>query len=478
MGGMPGMSQNKQDYNWVTGFYYVEGLKRQILDFGTDTLQVKDQLLPFAFSETNSCISDENGNLLLYFNGCDIANGRHEILENGSGFNAGNPGDFECPKNYGYPGPYQSALILPKPGNPNFHYVFYIRFDNLPTKIESSLLFAETDLTSGKGKVLYKDKHALTDSVVTLAGITAVKHNNNKDYWLIIARRYTNGYARLLVTSEGLVEYPDLTIGEDSIKSGGQAAFSPDGTKFMRYTPKGLMVMDFDREAGRLSNAQFLPFSPGGVFFGGTFSPNGRFIYLSDKDKIYQVDTWEEELSLDTVEVWDGHQFEGWRVLFGMMQTGPDCRIYVASLNCLQFVHIIMNPDEKGAACNVKQRALDLKSSSCGFPHFPNFRLGTNEPYCDPNKVVITGTANSIKVASIIKVYPNPASDLLMVDCNECLLDEWGIQIFDGVGQNVNHQLMHSANNQLNISSLSPGIYFYSVLIKGVVQNNGKFIKL
>jgi hypothetical protein len=143
---IPAISQYKYDYNWVTGFYYVEGLKRQILDFGSDTLQVKDQLLPFAFSRTNSCISDENGNLLLYFNGCDIANGRHEILENGSGFNAGIPGDFECPKNYGYPGPYQSALILPQTGISSSAPLCFLYADTTicPQKLKSSLLYAET----------------------------------------------------------------------------------------------------------------------------------------------------------------------------------------------------------------------------------------------------------------------------------------------------------------------------------------------
>src|SRR5690606_37399528 len=174
---IPAVSQNRQDYKWITGSS-ISTNEHFEFDFSDDTTRINTVVIPFAFSEMNSCISDEEGNLLLYFNGCDIANGRHEILENGSGFNEGITGNWECPKNYGYPGPYQSALILPKPGDPNFHYVFYTRYDDLPQKIESSLLYAETDLTSGKGKVLYKDKHALTDSVVTLAGITAVKHIN------------------------------------------------------------------------------------------------------------------------------------------------------------------------------------------------------------------------------------------------------------------------------------------------------------
>src|SRR5690606_30698842 len=465
---IPAVSQNKQDYNWVTGFYHVEEYRKPIIQFGEDTVRIKEEYLPFAFYEMNSCISDEDGNLLLYFNGCDIANGRHEILENGSGFNEGITGNWECPKNYGYPGPYQSALILPKPGDPNFHYVFYTRYDDLPQKIESSLLYAETDLTSGKGKVLYKDKHALTDSVVTLAGITAVKHINNKDWWLIMARRYTNGYARLLITSEGLVEYPDISIGEDSIKSGGQAAFSPDGTKFMRYTPKGLMVMDFDRETGQLSNVQFLSVIPGGVYFGGTFSPNGRFIYLSDHTKLYQVDTWDESLSLDLVAEWDGYEYEGWRVLFGMMQTGPDCRIYVSSVSCLPLVHIIMHPDEKGEACNVVQRALELKSSNCGFPHFPNFRLGTSEPYCDPDKVVITGTHTIINNETTLKIFPNPSSRVFRIISDEVMSS---VGVYDSHGQKIVHQITDSHQADISLPLQDSGVYFVHVRYENSQQH-------
>ncbi len=478
---IPAISQYKYDYNWVTGFYYVEGLKRQILDFGSDTLQVKDQLLPFAFSETNSCISDESGNLLLYFNGCDIANGRHEILENGSGFNAGIPGDFECPKNYGYPGPYQSALILPQPESENIYYVFYMRYDNSPTSIEVSLLHAKVDMTydQGTGIVLYKDKQVSSDSVVSMGSITAVRHANNEDWWLILfGKGQTNEYKRILFTKDTLMSLPNDTIGVLNETPGGQASFSPDGTKYMRYTPKGLMVMDFDRNEGLLSNFRFLPLVPQGVYFGGTFSPNGRFIYLSDYTKIYQVDTWEEELSLDLVAEWDGYEDEGWRVLFSMMQTGPDCRIYIASQNCLNFVHIIMNPDEKGTACNVVQRALELKSSNCSFPHFPNFRLGTSEPYCDPDKVVVTGTDIPAHHQTKFDVSPNPVADILLVTLGEYIPQHGMIHIHDAIGRIVLYQRLYYGHNHIDMASLQPGLYFWTAEDGGVMIKQGKVVKI
>src|SRR5690606_29904652 len=152
-------TQYKYDHTWLTGIEQSDLYGQSRLEFKTDTLKINLEFLPFAFSEMNSCISDEDGNLLLYFNGCDIANGNHEILENGSGFNEGITGNWECPKNYGYPGPFQSALILPKPDSENLYFIFYMRYDHTPSAVETSLLYAKIDIAhdNGKGIVLYKD---------------------------------------------------------------------------------------------------------------------------------------------------------------------------------------------------------------------------------------------------------------------------------------------------------------------------------
>jgi hypothetical protein len=306
--------------------------------------------------------------------------------------------------------------------------------------------------------------------------ITAVRHANNEDWWIILfGKGQTNEYKRILFTKDTLMSLPKDTIGVINEKPGGQVGFSPDGTKYMRYTPKGLMVMDFDRSNGLLSNFRFLPYTQQGVFIGATFSPNSRFIYLSDYDKIYQVDTWEEELSLDLVAEWDGYVDEGWRVLFSMMQTGPDCRIYIASQNCLNFVHIIMNPDEKGVACNVVQRALELKSSNCSFPHFPNFRLGTSEPYCDPNKVVVTGTNLPFEAEETLKIFPNPTSGDFTITSDNVMSS---VDVYDIHSNKILHQITDTNKTSISLLQQNSGIYFVHVRYKNNQQHTERKIVL
>lgn len=457
---IPATSQNKQDYNWVTGSEHVNGYPKPIINFEHDTIKIKEAHLPFAFSRMNSGISDRNGNLLLYFNGCSIANGNHEILENGSEFNKGPTASFECPKNYGYPGSIQTALILPQPGSDSIYYVFYARYDDTPTSTELSLLHAKVDVSynNNQGIVLFKDVQVSQDSIMTMGRLSAVRHSNDRDWWIIVfGKSETNDFKRILLTSEGIQNLENSEIGVINSLPGGQTSFSPDGTKYMRYSTKGLSIMDFNRNTGLLSNHRFVSLEPEGVYFGGAFSPNGRFVYLSNYTTLYQVDTWNEMLILEEVAEWDGFTHNGFPVRFGTMQIGADCRIYVSSLNGLPFVHVIKNPDEKGVACNFEQHAFEFSLGYLGFPHFPNFRLGTNEPFCDPNKVIITGvvTPDNSKLKEPL-IFPNPTSQDFTIRADKAIQL---VEIY-----NTNGTLIHSESpnrTEFNISTQNwtKGVY-------------------
>jgi len=127
-----------------------------------------------------------------------------------------------------------------------------------------------------------------------------------------------------------------------------------------------------------------------------------------------------------------------------------------------------MHPDEKGEACNVVQRALELKSSNCGFPHFPNFRLGTSEPYCNPDKVIATGVTlpdNSTLKEPVI--FPNPTSQDFTIRSDKT------IQLVDIY--NTNGKLIHSESpyrTAFNISTQnwSKGVYIIKMKEKDRVN--------
>ena len=68
--------------------------------------------------------------------------------------------------------------------------------------------------------------------------MTAIKHSNGEDWWLVNGSYNSDEFFTFLITSDSIegpffqnIGLPDSETGEAS----GQVVFSPDGTKFARY---------------------------------------------------------------------------------------------------------------------------------------------------------------------------------------------------------------------------------------------------
>ena len=78
-----------------------------------------------------------------------------------------------------------------------------------------------------------------------------------------------------------------------------------------------------------------------------------------------------------------------------------------------------------------------------------------------------------------VKVYPNPAKNLIFFnrDINHNISGK--MQIFNAMGILINLQLELPDDGEVNISDLYPGIYFYKLTDeKSGIQYSGKFIKV
>ncbi|HHH54607.1 MAG TPA: hypothetical protein ENK91_13180, partial [Bacteroidetes bacterium] len=75
-------SQNKRDYKWVMGLNRVDLRGGDIIDFDNHR-SIDTGFLAFAMGGNNVSISDKYGNLLMYSNGCAIADKSHHIMEGG-----------------------------------------------------------------------------------------------------------------------------------------------------------------------------------------------------------------------------------------------------------------------------------------------------------------------------------------------------------------------------------------------------------
>ncbi len=472
---MPGivlLSQARHDATMVMG-YWSHITKDPILRFKSDSVHLAYERIAFDMDFASCNISDKDGNLLFYFNGCSVANAFHEIMENGTGFNPGKAAINSCRKpDDAYLSSHQSSLILPADDKDSLFFILHLTIDYY---LKDSIIFygiprysvVDMKANSGRGRVILKNQFYHPDTTMSVEGMTAVRHANGRDWWIINSdQRGSNRYYTTLLQDSKLIPFGSQEIGHKYIGV-CVSGFSSDGSRYFRYSNYygGVSVMDFDRETGIFSRERYLPVTQENIFaFGGSFSPSGRYVYIGNGPYLMQIDADADVLVADTIAVWDGTVASwGQPAYFGAMQVGPDCRIYMATGFCVPFMHVIMEPDKGGKSCDVRQHFFRLDVPICYVPHFPNYRLGTSYPYCDPEIKVVTSTQQYITETSKAssEVYPNPASEQVTIRSNRLIR---GVEVADMTGRIVLRlERWPDMIWEADISELPEGVYLFRI---------------
>ncbi len=314
-------------------------------------------------------ISNSEGQLLFYTDGSTIYNHNHEIMMNGSGLN----GHFSST---------QSAIIVPDPGSNTLYYVFTVDFEGSSDGLQYSIV--DMTLDGGLGAVTATKNELLLTPV--MEKLTAIKHANGQDIWVMAHANGSADYYAYLVTSDGISAPVVTTIGSSYggftyANNAGYLKFSPDGSKLAAIYTKwthGLQLFDFDNQTGVLSNYRdvFYEMAAVGIPYGVEFSPSGDLVYVSGTEGLYQYDlsyTSNFDVLFNAHEIADDYP-EG---LYSALQLGPDEKIYVCKAYTEgdsenHFLSVIENPDLIGDACNFQEEAVDLGAGIVhrGLPQF------------------------------------------------------------------------------------------------------------
>jgi len=86
--------------------------------------------------------------------------------------------------------------------------------------------------------------------------------------------------------------------------------------------------------------------------------------------------------------------------------------------------------------------------------------------------IVTDNTAISEISVSNIKIYPNPTSDILFVECENIN----AIKLYDLLGKEVLTQISNGKVT-VNISHLPKGIYNVQIISNGKITGNSKIVK-
>ncbi len=392
-------------YDSYSGNSYFGGLE---MTFPQNIAALDTHSRKMSFVYTNSTISNDTGQLLFYTNGVYVANALDDTMKNGSGLN---PSFYTT--QFGGTGlrlP-QANVIIPVPGNLNNYYLFHLTED-IPSPLYKPLnLYKSTvDMLgdNGYGEVIDKNTILINDTLYPGA-LTLTRHANGRDWWLLVPRwGYDIGYYTLLITPDTIQQTNYQIFPFDGLQ-GGQACFSPDGSKYIISYWWGVAFFEFDRCSGLLTFIDHKYFG-GSIFcLGASISPNSRYAYVTlGGNEILQYDLNASNIiaSEQVVATYDGFQAPaGWNTNFWMHQIGPDGKIYINTTSTTMALHTIESPDSPGIACNVLQHSILLPKFNATLPNFPNYRLDAlaGSP-CD----TLTGVSNIPLHEFKFKIYPNP----------------------------------------------------------------------
>lgn len=487
----PSFAQDKRDYQWFFGKDQQSGPGFRALKFDYNDRPITPDLrdMGLSFDQNNVSICDKDGELLFYSNGCAIANREHEIMMNGEGINAG---EFfeelwlgDCRN--GYPGR-QDMLILEDPTYQDGYYIIHKRLDsnsdNSFRPLSISYSYVDMALDEGLGAATEKNVDFYTIDEFLWSYLTAIYHSNGKDWWIINPGADSKFYI-FSINDNGLNLHSIQGaehVFDDNASAGGESKFSPDGTQYAYFNhTDGLLLYDFDRLEGQLSNVKklHLPITNEPSFTTCEWSPSSEFIYLATSDSLWQV-----EVAYDDLE--DGKVFiaeyngikDPFSTQFFTSTLGPDCRIYIRPGSGSASFHVIHKPDKKGVACHLEQQGIKLPtfSSTGSFPNFPRFRVDEEEK-CDPSISSIFGEL--VYFERELKVIPNPASHFITLKLQD---DDIGdLYILDMAGQLVFHQQGFCDGTLLDISFLAVGVYtieFVPLDSKEHVVYTGRLVKV
>ncbi len=462
-------SQYRLDRKWLLGYQGNAVNPPHIIDFtfNQDSFDMSMVDMPISYCRTAVTISNPNtGEMEFTTNGFVVIDKSNDTMQNGAGLSPCQyQNDFI---DAGNTAP-QGLLAIPYPNTQNKYILFHG-----PTIVNSlaynyRLQHSIIDMAenNGLGKVVQKNISIISDTLHQ-GMITAVKHANGRDWWIIVPRLFSDAYYKVLLTDQGIVSTEHQEINNRFLPCNAtNAIFSPDGTKYVKHDPyyNICQMMDFDRCNGLFSNHHVIHLDSTEVLGGGLcFSPNSRYLYLATALNMYQYDTYSSDLEASRVLIDTFDHFSSpFPTAFHLAQLAPNRKIYWSSTNGTDVLHVINRPDSAGKACDFRQHGIALPVYiSFGVPHYPNYYLGAMVGSgCD---TITTATSKPTEIANIY-AYPNPTKDKVFIGGNH-LGNRAILLLVNSLGQETYHQTWENTQVETSISmaAFPQGIYYLRVL--------------
>ncbi len=457
------------------------------VDFNSGNADTFSLLRPMAFFLTNASICDTNGQILFYTNGNYVSNRFHQMMPGTAGFNPGDENNDTYP--YGS-GSMQGALILPWPDKPDMYAIFHLNADwffinNWNYERPLNFYYSEINmlLDSGKGDFTSNKNVLLINDTLVSGRITACKHANGRDWWILAHELWSERFYEFLLTPDSVFLYQSIDIGSvithrmDVI---GAGIFTQDGGKLAYLNgDTTLNIFDFDRCTGEIKNPVYVYF-PDTLNLGTincAFSASGHYLYVCNNFHIFQLDMFASNIpaSKTIVSTYDNfHTSQGFRTINDMMKLAPDNKIYVSTWEGSNVFHEIHAPDSAGLDCRVTQHSFILPEfNAFSMPNTPNYALGPlTGSVCDSLHIGIDPVNDK---NALLTIFPNPSTGIINIKVEDSFLAaENKLIVYNTLGKIVCTKQLQSKQDfsNINLSDLSNGVYTITLTINNQKVNS------
>ncbi len=317
----------------------------------------------------NTSMCDTSGNILFYSNGKRMWNKDHTYMSSTATVF---PGSFKI-------------VSFPKPGSDYLFYVFSVPYYDPPVGTLGNTYYRLVDMTLNGGHGDYGELIDIEAAWDAACKITATKHDNKEDIWVITRKYVDDKYAAFLITSDSVnlqpiispapvkTEYPGTgTAGQMKVSYNKKYLINCD---MGGDTPEGndiVEVCKFNCSSGVVDYLYSFQLRDPAIYphdfrtFGVEFSPDSKLLYLSanvgaDSGMIYQFDMQDIE---DSVSFLQSKKFIGMSHYMHEMQLGRDGRIYIAGnpegSSGSPYLAIINKPWEIGSDCDFDSCGISL----------------------------------------------------------------------------------------------------------------------
>jgi hypothetical protein len=298
--------------------------------------------------------------------------------------------------------------------------------------------------------------------------MTACKHANGRDYWVVMGGSLVNTFYEFLVTPDSIFGPYNQTIGPDfpGPFDNAYSKFSQDGTKYATCVEQGpVLVLDFDRCSGQFSNPIIIynkrsydtSANPPSGGTGIEFSPNGRFLYVSDIDNMNQYDLWFGNVQ-DSVQIYYADSNDA--SLLNKLQLGPNGKLYGSTWNGgFYFYHVVNNPNAKGDSCDfVWGGQITYSLNSVSVSNLINYKLG---PLVGSGCDTIADIGHQTIDIRLLRIMPNPADKYIYVEMGT--QGNYEFDLLNSVGQVVDIKETRQVDI-FDTEGLANGVYVLRVI--------------